>query len=150
MSSIAELIGEISTTTATLRGKTVVLRPVPARTAALLRQAFPIPIPPKVPDPMSGTNSGRFINDECDPGYIRAHSEWARKLMYIEVAASMDLEPKGTQRSAQAITTVEDMRSWAELAHAEILVLTDIELQHLGRAIDRISLSSVEEAAKKG
>lgn len=150
MASIADLIGEISTRTVPLRGKAVVLRAVPARTISLLRQAFPVPVPPKVPDAMAGTNAGRFVNDECDAAYIRAHSEWSRRMLYTEVAMAMDLEPAGTHSSAHDVKTVDEMRTWAELAHAEILVLTDIELHRLAKEIDGLSIASVEMEAKKG
>lgn len=150
MPSIAELIGEFQTKNVLLRGKEITLRAVPISLVSLMQQAFPKPMPPVEPDPTSGTGSGRFVQNTADPAYIQKRSEWAEKLVLIELALAMDLNPDSSLPSGQAIKDATVMKQWGDAAYNALAgVLTPIERNTLGNMLDSMSLSSAEEAAKK-
>lgn len=150
MPGIGELIGQIQTREVLFRGQPLRLHAVTARTVGLLKQVYPRPVPPAVPDPSMGTGSGRFVSNEFDAGFVRELARWRETMRTAEIALAIDLEPQGCKRSGHAIDAAEDMRQWAYQAVDELgKVVTSIEMLFLGDAVDAMSGGKLEEAAKK-
>lgn len=151
MPTIAELFTEVGTKQIKIRGVDATLRIVPAASVRLLKEAFPRPLAPSVPDPNRGTGSGAFVRDNADETYTRKMEEWTAKMQAAEVALALNMDPGGPHGLGLAIKSADAMKAWVEAAVPQLAaVATPIELARLGDIVDSMSVGSIEEIAKKG
>lgn len=143
-----ELASSIETVSVVIRGRTVVVRPLPAKFSRRLYEAFPEPAPPLRPDPSRGSLAPP-IPDESDPEHQRrARAYYQRVAMAsIVAAARLDVARSGDNCAAQDgvwespyALGDDDLRRWMIDAEEGLTsAMTMREINALNDALARVS-----------
>ncbi len=120
MLTIADLTsstGVVSSAQATFRGRAITVRALSAYETQQLAAIYPRPTPPPAVRPGGHPIHGEIFYNESDAGFWQQLAAWTRRLMALEVAASIELavpigNPPAPSTLAQAIASGK-AREWA-------------------------------------